>query len=61
MIEDDREFDDIAKSHEFSQLQAEFLRTYLSQPGHSHTVDQIDYFDEEVSGIVNELLDEEDD
>jgi hypothetical protein len=58
---DDREFDEKAEAHEFSELQAEFLRTYLTQPGHHHDVEEIDEFDDAVGQLVDDLLDEEDD
>ena len=61
MSEDDQEFDARAEEHGFSDLQAEFLRTYLSRPGHDHTADQIVDLDDAVSEILDEDLDEEDD
>lgn len=63
MTNEDREFDEIAQDYGFSALNAEFLRTYLSRPGHQHTADQITDWEDAVAETLLDLdlLDEQDD
>ena len=61
MTHEDQEYMDDAMDHGFSESMAEFLTFRVSRPGHMHTVEQIEKFDDAVAEILNEELDEEDD
>lgn len=53
---DDREFIRLARNAGFNEDEIFFLTEYVSRPGHSHTVDQIEDFDDAVTDILDDEL-----
>ena len=49
-------FRTLAREAGFTRDQIEFLLEHVSHPGHSHTVEQIEDFDDAVVDILDEEL-----